>query len=67
MSATRTTEIRCDEPDGNDVCGNAVHDYGTAAEVREHAKRQGWDVGLPGGKDRCDVCVRAIARLEAHR
>lgn len=28
--------------------------------LRAELKRQGWQVGLPGGKDRCPSCIKIL-------
>ncbi len=59
MSVTRrAVAIDCDGPAAGGGCPtfNFVVRRGTAAYIREDLQAQGWQTGLPGGKDRCPNC-----------
>lgn len=54
MTASRLWTIFCD------VCGhwsNAGVEH-TAAKARAGLRKNGWRLGLPGGRDICPACVR---------
>jgi hypothetical protein len=57
MTASALVTIWCDGDDCVQWCTATGVDR-TAAESRRAAKRVGWAVGLPGGRDLCPDCRR---------
>lgn len=53
MGVYRSTTVYCD---GSESCTDAYENLGNAADVRREAKRDGWLVAQPGGKDFCPDC-----------
>ncbi|GIF14830.1 hypothetical protein [Actinoplanes teichomyceticus] len=52
MSVYTEVELRCDGAGGPYECEPAIY-ANTVAQAREAAKKAGWLVGRPGGKDYC--------------